>query len=145
MIGQIDNSGLRGSLKFGIIVSILSILAILGFAALSFFAAPLVLTVIAGAFFAGGMVFLMAMGYGIFNDLLGAKSNLPYFMLGHQRQQHSMIQSNKPAAQGIAWGIAAVAPLAFPAAILFFITALVAGFFVPTALFVLPVMAIVIP
>ncbi|PUT38721.1 ABC transporter ATP-binding protein [Legionella taurinensis] len=136
---------MRGSLKFGIIVSILSILAILGFAALSFFAAPLVLTVIAGAFFAGGMVFLMAMGYGIFNDLLGAKSNLPYFMLGHQPQQHSMIQSNKPAAQGIAWGIAAVAPLAFPAAILFFITALVAGFFVPTALFVLPVMAIVIP
>lgn len=87
----------------------------------------------------------MAMGYGILNDLLGAKSNLPYFMLGHQRQQHSMIESNKPAAQGIAWGIAAVAPLAFPAAILFFVTALIAGFFVPTALFVLPVMAIVIP
>ncbi|QRN02586.1 hypothetical protein GH742_01130 [Legionella sp. MW5194] len=145
MIGQIDNSGLRGSLKFGIIVSILSILAILGFAALSFFAAPFVLTVIAGALFAGGMVFLMAMGYGILNDLLGAKSNLPYFMLGHQPQQHSMIQSNKPAAQGIAWGIAAVAPLAFPAAILFFVTALIAGFFVPTALFVLPVMAIVLP
>lgn len=145
MIGQIDNSGLRGSLKFGIIVSILSILAVLGFAALSFFAAPFILTVIAGAFFAGGMVFLMAMGYGIFNDWLAAKSNLPYFMLGHQRQQHSMIESNKPGAQAIAWGIAAVAPLAFPAAILFFVTALIAGFFVPTALFILPVMAIVLP
>lgn len=87
----------------------------------------------------------MAMGYGIFNDLLAAKSNLPYFMLGHQPQQHSMIESNKPAAQGIAWGIAAVAPLAFPAAILFFVTALIAGFFVPTALFILPVMAIALP
>ena len=136
---------LQKTLRLGIIAAIISILGIAAFAALSFFAAPFVLSVIVTALFAGSMAYLMGIGYGILNDLLATQSNLTYFMLGHRPEQRSMIESNKVPAVGIAWGIAAVAPLALPAGVLFTITALIAGFFVPIPLFILPVMAIAIP
>ena len=142
--GQKDND-LLNLLKFGSIASILAVLGVVGFTVLSFFTVPFAVSVISTSLFSGSMVYLMGMSYGILNDILAANKNLPYFLLGHQRQQKSMIESNKVAAVGIAWGIAAVAPLAKIAAIAFSITTLVAGFFVPIALFVLPVMAMAIP
>lgn len=139
------NPDMQKMLKRGIIAAILAALGIIGFAALSFFAAPFVLTVIATALFTGSMVYMFGIGYGILNDIFACRKNLPYFTLGHQNWQKGLIKSNKIGAQAVAWGILATADLSLIAAAVFTVATLVAGFFVPIALFILPVMALVIP
>ncbi|CAM4488583.1 MAG: hypothetical protein LEGION0403_FIIPPAGN_00420 [Legionella sp.] len=79
------------------------------------------------------------------NDLFATKANLPYFLLGHQIQQTSMLRTNNKIAQGIAWGVAATFGPATLASVLFTVVATVTTFFVPLATFALPVMIIAMP
>lgn len=142
--GELDTT-LRQLLTIGNIATVAAILGISLFAVLSFFTVPFVVTLIGSAIFASSMVYLSAMAYGIVNDIIGSLSNLPYFMLGHQPQQKSMIISNKPAAVGIAWGIAASAPLALLGSLIFGAAVFVTGWFAPVALFALPLIAFTAP
>lgn len=140
-----ESPDLKSILDRGIISVLLAILGIAAFTLVNIFAAPFVLSVIATAIFAGSMVYMMGISYGILNDILACRKNLPYFLLGHQDWQHSVIHSNKPGAQAVAWGILATSDLSLIAGALFTIATLIAGFFVPVATFVLPIMMLAIP
>jgi hypothetical protein len=94
-------------LRNGFIGVAASALIIFLFAATVFFAAPFWLTAIATGLFVGASTYLSGILYGVVNDLFATHSNLPYFLLGHQPQQKSLLRTNYKVAQGIAWGVAA--------------------------------------
>ena len=143
--GVLDTGVMPQLLKTGIITLGVAALAVALFAAVSFFAAPVWLTVIATTLFAASMTYLSAILYGVVNDLFAAKSNLPYFLLGHQPQQKSLLPTNNAAAQGIAWGIAATHGPALLASIVFGIATAITASLVPFATFVFPIMMIAMP
>ncbi|MDI9819706.1 MULTISPECIES: hypothetical protein [unclassified Legionella] len=122
-----------------------SALIILLFAATAFFAAPFWLTAIATGLFVGASVYLSGILYGVVNDLFATRANLPYFLLGHQPQQKSLLRTNDKVAQGIAWGVAATFGPVVIATVLFTVAATITAFFVPMATFLLPVMMIAMP
>lgn len=107
--------------------------------------APFWIGAIASGLFVGASVYLSGILYGVVNDLFATHSNLPYFLLGHQPQQTSLLRTNDKVAQGIAWGVAATFPLVTIAAIVFTIAATITAFFVPIATFVLPLLMIAMP
>ena len=143
--GLDDNSGLRTQLKRGFIGIGIAALAVCLFGVLSFFTAPLLLTAVVSSVFIASMTYLCGILYGVINHLFAAKSNLPYLLLGNQPQQHSLLRTNKPAAQGIAWGVATTHALSAPAALTFAIATLITAFFVPMATFVMPLMLLAMP
>ncbi|WP_419419761.1 hypothetical protein ACNVED_00195 [Legionella sp. D16C41] len=118
---------------------------ILLFVATVFFAAPFWLTAIATGLFVGASTYLSGILYGVVNDLFATHSNLPYFLLGHQPQQKSLLRTNDKVAQGIAWGVAATFGPVVIATILFTLAATITAFFVPMATFLLPAMMIAMP
>jgi hypothetical protein len=108
--------------------------------------APLVVTAFIDAWFAGSVIYLSGLGYGIVNDMIACRKNLPYFLLGHQPGQRSIIKSNDPNANAVAWGILATFGLSFIAAIVFAIPVLIMGLTgLPFAGFVLPIIGLGIP
>lgn len=133
-------------LRNGIIWALISVLGIAAFSIISFVGAPFVLTVLINAWFAGSAIYLSGLGYGIINDLIGVKKNLPYFSLGHQPSQKALIKSNDRTAVGIAWGIFASMGFSLIAGVLFTAATLITGFIgLPFAGFVLPVLAAALP
>lgn len=132
-------------LRNGFIGVAASALIILLFAASVFFAAPFWLTAIATGLFVGASTYLSGILYGVVNDLFATRSNLPYFLLGHQPQQKSLLRTNDKVAQGIAWGVAATFGPVVIATIVFTVAATITAFFVPMATFLLPVMMIAMP
>ncbi len=132
-------------LRYGFLGVGISALAILLFVATAFFAMPAWLTAISIGLFTGASVYLSGIIYGVVNDLFATRANLPYFLLGHQPQQTSLLRTNDKVAQGIAWGVAATFIPVVLAALLFTAAATITAFFVPIATFILPITMIVMP
>lgn len=132
-------------LRNGFIGVAASALIILLFSATVFFAAPFWLTAIATGLFVGASTYLSGILYGVVNDIFATRANLPYFLLGHQPQQKSLLRTNNKVAQGVAWGVAATFGPVVIATIVFTVAATITAFFVPMATFLLPVMMIAMP
>lgn len=132
-------------LRGGFIGVAVSALIILLFSVTVFFAAPFWLTAITTGLFVGASTYLSGILYGVVNDLFATSANLPYFLLGHQPQQKSLLRTNDAVAQGIAWGVAATFGPVLIATVLFTVAATITAFFVPIATFLLPVMMITMP
>lgn len=132
-------------LRYGFIGVAVSALIILLFTATVFFVAPFWLTAIATGLFVGASTYLSGILYGVVNDLFATHANLPYFLLGHQPQQTSLLRTNDKVAQGIAWGVAATFGPVVIATIVFTVAATITAFFVPMATFLLPAMMIAMP
>ncbi|GGI86003.1 hypothetical protein GCM10007966_13270 [Legionella impletisoli] len=145
MNGIDDTSGLKQSLKAGFVGLGISGFGVALFTLTSLIAAPVWITVLSTAIFAGSVTYLSALLYGVVNDLFATKSNLSYFLLGHQPQQHSMLRTNDPIAQGIGWGIAATFGPALIASILFAISVAIMASFIPVATFILPITLLAMP
>ena len=139
------NDALNKLLKTGIIGIVVSALITLLFAATAFVAVPFWLTAITTGLFIGASAYLSGILYGVVNDLFATQSNFPYFLLGHQPDQLSLLRTNDKVVQGIAWGIAATFGPVIIATVLFTITATIAAFFVPIATFIMPIMMIAMP
>lgn len=139
------NDSLRKLLRNGFIGVGASALIILLFVATAFFTAPFWLTAIVSGLFVGASAYLSGILYGVVNDLFASHANLPYFLLGHQPQQTSLLRTNNKVAQGIAWGVAATFVPVVIATILFAVAATITAFFVPIATFLLPLMMIAMP
>lgn len=139
------NNILHKLLRSGFVGVAISALIILLFATTTFFAAPFWLTAIATGLFVGASAYLSGILYGVVNDLFATHSNLPYFLLGHQPQQTSLLRTNNKVAQGVAWGVAATFFPVMIATVLFTVAATITAFFVPIATFLLPVMMIAMP
>lgn len=132
-------------LRNGFLGVVVSAFIILLFAATAFFAAPAWLTVITTGLFIGASTYLSGMLYGLVNDLFATQANLPYFLLGHQPQQKSLLRTNDKIAQGVAWGIAATFGPVVLATILFTVVATITACFVPMATFLMPILMIAMP
>ncbi|WP_058535564.1 hypothetical protein [Legionella saoudiensis] len=146
MRGQDDQGELKELLNAGFIGVGVSAVLIAFFVATTLIGgAPFWLTAVSAGLFTGASAYLSGILYGVVNDLFATKANLPYFLLGHQRQQNSMLRTNDKVAQGIAWGVAATFPLVAMAAVAFTVIATTTAFFVPLATFVLPVMMVAMP
>ena len=143
--GQDDNGILGELLKNGFIGIGLSALAVILFVLTSVFTAPAWLAVISTGLFAGATAFIGATVYSVINDLFATRFNLPYFLLGHQPQQRSLLRTNDPVAQGVAWGVAASFGPALIAAIGFALVTTVTACFVPVATFLFPLILISLP
>ena len=140
-----QNDILKVLLRNGFIGVGVSSLFIALFVATSFVAMPAWLTVVASGLFTGSAVYLSGLLYGVINDIFATKMNLPYFLLGHQPQQRSLLKTNDPYAQGIAWGVAATFGPVVVAAIAFAVVGAVTAAFAPLATFTLPLMMVMMP
>src|SRR5688572_24716146 len=98
---------LNALVKKGIAYALLATGGVVAFSVTSFVSVPFFVTVLANAWFSAGVIYLGGLSYGIVNDLIACRKNLPYFLLGHQYGQHSVIKSNKPNAVAVAWGVLA--------------------------------------
>ena len=87
---------------------------------------PLIAYNILQAIFVASSVYLVGIGYGIFNDLLATGDSMHYFTSGHGSGFE--MKSNNRFAVSFTWGIFATWNLALPAAILFGIAALICNF-----------------
>lgn len=140
-----SNDILNILLRGGFVGVAISALIIMLFAATTFFAVPLWLAAITTGLFVGASTYLSGLLYGVVNDIFATNANLPYFLLGHQPQQVSLLRTNDKAAQGIAWGVAATFGPVIIATAVFAIAATITAFFVPMATFLLPVMVVAMP
>lgn len=143
--GERDKSGLETLLILGFVGVALSVPAVALFAAASTLGLPAWGMVMANGMFASAMVYLSAISYGIVNDLYATHANLAYFLFGHQPQQHSMIETNDPIAQGIAWGVAATFGPAVIAAVAFGLVTTLTAAFAPVANIIFPIGLIAMP
>jgi hypothetical protein len=143
--GVDDTGALRPLLKNGFIGVGISALAIILFTTTALLGAPVWINVISNTLFSSAITYLGALVYGVVNDLFATKANLPYFLLGHQPQQASLLRTNDPTAQGIAWGMAATFGPAVLAAIAFGIGTAITASFVPVATFIFPILFIAMP
>lgn len=101
----------------------------------------------ATALFGSAIAYMAGLLYGIINDIFATKANLPYFLLGHQREQGCMFLSNDRFVQAIGWGIIAAQPIAGIASIVFgiSISAVMAFAASPVLTFVLPILLVIVP
>jgi hypothetical protein len=136
---------LRKLLRNGFVGVGISALIVAGFVATMLLGGPFWLAAIASGLFVGASVYVSGLLYGVANDLFATHANLPYFLLGHQPQQTSMLRTNDKVAQGVAWGVAATFGPVVAATILFTVAATITAFFVPMATFLLPLMMIAMP
>lgn len=123
----------------------ISALLIAAFVAVMLIGAPAWIVAVSSGLFVGSTVYLSGLIYGVVNDLFATYANLPYFLLGHQPQQKTLMQTNDNIAQGIAWGVAATFGPVILASILFTVVATITAFFVPIATFALPVLMLAMP
>jgi len=139
------DDGLHKLLREGFRAIIRSTLFTILFAASAFISLPFWLAPIVTGLFVGSSAYLSGILYGVVNDIFATHANLPYFLLGHQRQQKSLLRTNDKVAQGIAWGVAAThGPVAL-VALIFTVVATITACFAPVATFLLPVMMIAMP
>lgn len=136
---------LRQSLIAGLKGIALSALITVEFAASVFFAAPAWAMALSSAFFVGASIYLCGLLYGVLNDVLATNMNLPYFLVGHQPKQRSVIKTNNKFSQAVAWGIAATEPLARTAAGVFTVVSIILAFTTSMSLFLLPVLMLTMP
>ncbi|MCX7090529.1 MAG: hypothetical protein NTU48_03650 [Legionellales bacterium] len=124
----------------------LSAVSVAIFATVSFLGA-IILLPLATALFAASMAYISGLLYGILNDILATRSNLAYFILGHQYAQRSFFVSNDLLVQAIGWGVIATEGLAQIAALVFGITVFMTATLstTPIATFVLALLALTIP
>lgn len=121
-------------LKPAFIYTGISLLGVAAYGLASLFSLPFVLMAILQAIFVSSLVFLIGISYGILNDMLACRTNLEYFTMGHQPDQHGgVVASNSKNLNAVTWGIVATWDIALPAGILFGIAAL-ATFLSHTAL-----------
>jgi hypothetical protein len=126
---------------------------ILLYGVLTFVAFPIVLpatvvlvgSAVLNAYFTFSCVYLTALIYGVFNDLIGANSSVTYFSQGHQPDQKKwwLVDSDGIIANAFAWGIGAVHAFKVPsiASIIFGIVTLVCTLVgLPFAPLMLPLM-----
>ncbi|CAG8657402.1 21818_t:CDS:1 [Dentiscutata erythropus] len=140
------NEEMENNMNIGVIAACIAILGVVAFSIKSFIDVPSILSVLINAWFAGGTVYLVAISYGIVNDLIACRKNLPYFILGHQNYQRGLVKSNDPNVVAIAWGIYATKDLAMIFSTIFTIVSLVTGLIgLPFAAFVLPLIVSTIP
>ncbi len=132
-------------LRYGFIGVGISALLIAAFVTTMLLSAPFWVAAIATGLFVGASVYASGILYGVVNDLFATHANLPYFLLGHQPQQSSLLRTNDKIAQGIAWGVAATFGPVVLATIVFTVAATVTAFFVPMATFILPILIIAMP
>lgn len=137
--GQRNTSDLNKYLKSGFAGVALSIPAVALFAATSMLGAPTWTMPLSNGLFASAMIYLSALAYGITNDIYATAANLPYFLFGHQPKQHSLIETNDPIAQGVAWGVAATYEPALAAAIIFGIATTITAAFAPIPNIIFPI------
>lgn len=109
----------------GLVLSFLAIAGVSIFVLSSPFL-PLIAYNVFQAIFIASAVYLVGIGYGIFNDLLATGHSLNYFTSGHGSGFE--MQSKNRFAVSFTWGIFATWGLALPAAVLFGITALICNF-----------------
>ncbi|MBL7479302.1 hypothetical protein [Legionella bononiensis] len=140
-----DNNILNTLLRSGFIGVGVSAVLIAAFVTVMLIGAPLWVVAISSGLFVGSSVYLSGLLYGVVNDIFATHANLPYFLLGHQPQQKSLLQTNDKFAQGIAWGVAATFGPVVIASVLFTVAATITAIFVPLATFVMPVFMIAIP
>lgn len=137
---------MQAHLKIAIFLNLLGVLGIGAFAAAHFFAAPMKLLVLAQALFTGGVVFMGTSLYGVMNDFLAARTNLPYLLLGHEVDQRTLIKSNKVGPNAVAWGMLnSLKPGAIAAALFSIVTAVTGLIGLPFAAVVLPALALMLP
>lgn len=140
-----ENDILKIVLRNGLTGIAISGLIIILFLTLSLVGAPSFILTLATGLFAGATAYLGALLYGVVNDYFATNANLPYFLLGHQPQQASLLRTNNKTAQAIAWGIAATFGPALIAGIGFAIVTTITAFFVPIATYLLPIMILAMP
>lgn len=143
--GVPDRSGLKPMLQNGYIGIGFSTLFLISFLIVSLTPTPAALAIIPTALFTAAFTYVSALIYGVTNDIFATRANLPYFLLGHQQGQHTLLKTNDPLAQGVAWGVAATFAPALFASIVFGVATLITAPFVPTATFLLPVMMLAMP
>lgn len=143
--GQTDRSGLKVTLQNGYIGVGFSTLFLISFLIVSFTETPGSLTVIPTALFTAAATYVSALIYGVTNDIFAARASLPYFLLGHRPNQQTLLKTNDPLAQGVAWGVATTFRPALLASIIFGLTTLMTAPFVPAATFILPGMMFAMP
>lgn len=117
------------------------------FFAIVSFLGPISLLPLATALFAATMAYISGLLYGILNDIFATRSNLAYFILGHQPGQRSFMRSNDLLVQAIAWGVIATEDIAEIAAVVFGVSVLITASLssAPLATFVLPLLAVSLP
>lgn len=140
-----DDDILRVLLRNGFIGVGISLFFVAAFVAALMLSAPAFVTAIASGLFVGASVYIGGILYGVVNDLFATHANLPYFLLGHQPQQSSLLRTNDKVAQGVAWGVAATFGPVVLATGLFTVAATVTAFFVPFATFTIPAVVLAMP
>lgn len=140
-----DSDILHVMLRYGFVGVAVSAALISFFAVTVFLSAPAWLIAISTGLFTGAVAYVSGLTYGIINDLFATHANLPYFLLGHQTQQVSLLKTNDPIAQGIAWGVSATFGLTLLAACLFTVIIMITAAFVPITTCILPLMMLAMP
>lgn len=147
MQGKLDRF-LNSQIRYGLFGIPLSVLGVVGYGVVTVVGEPLIVTLIANACFTAGLIYLTGLAYGIIHNVIGSRANLPFYLLGHEPYQLSLIRSNSPNLQGIAWGIYHAFPPAGIAAAIGGLVAMIAtiagapvvGFAVPAAALSLPIL-----
>ncbi len=136
---QKDDSGLMEALKAGFVGVAIAAVFVALFVAVPFLALPAWVSVFSTGLFAASVAYVSTLIYGLINDYYATKASLPYFLLGHQPQQHSLLSSNDPLTQSIVWGVAATFFPGLLASIAFGIAASVTAAYVPRCYFYFPI------
>jgi hypothetical protein len=147
------NDILRQLLLNGFVGVGISLLIVAAFVASALLSAPAWLIAITCGLFVGATAYVSGLLYGVVNDLFATQANLPYFLLGHQPQQKSLLRTNDKVAQGVAWGVSAsfgpvvIASIVFAIAVTItaFIMAFAAHIAIPVATFITPALLIAMP
>lgn len=140
-----DDDILHVMLHNGFVGVGISAALIVFFASTVFLSSPAWLIAISTGLFTGAVAYLSGLTYGVINDLFATHANLPYFLLGHQPQQVSLLKTNDPIAQGIAWGVSATYGLTLLAACVFAVVIMITAAFVPITTCILPLMMLAMP
>jgi hypothetical protein len=140
-----DDDILRTLLRSGFWGVGISVLVVAAFVATVMLGAPFWAVAIASGLFVGASAYVGGILYGVVNDLFATQANLPYFLLGHQPQQSSLLRTNDKVAQGVAWGVAATFGPVVLAAGAFTVAATITAFFVPFATFTMPAVVVALP
>lgn len=141
-----SSDSLHQSYRNGMIGVGLSLLITGGFVAATLLGAPAWVIAITTGLFVGAVAYLGGILYGVVNDLFATNSCSPYFLLGHQSQQYSLLKTNNKIALAHYWGVAASFGFVVLAAVVFTIAAVITAFAAPAmASFLLPGLIIAMP
>lgn len=134
--------GLYQKSKHGLLIPVLSVGLYLSLALMGIGGGWMVL---ATGLLMGSFAYVSAIFYGVLNDLLATKSNLPYFLLGHNPGQKSIVKTNDKIVNSTVWGHVATFALGLVAAFIFTVTGIFTAAFCNAATFILPLLIIAIP